>query len=204
MGGKSSYARQVALICLLAHMGSYVPANKASIPLLDSIHVRMGGASDDIIQHCSTFMKESQEIAQVLEDATPQSLVILDEVGRGTSATDGQAIAYAVLWYLLQVKKSWMVFVTHFGEMLLHDNLGLLERMRRGHMSFIEHEDDIIFLYQQVECNHQEEYSSFGMNVARMAHIPADIIQHAKNKATVLRQMHQKRHLKRALQSLYT
>ena len=117
MGGKSTYLRQNALIVILAQIGSFVPAEKATIGLVDKIFTRIG-ATDDLFNDLSTFMVEMVEVSNILTNATPLSLAIVDEIGRGTSGKEGLAIAYATLLSLLQVNKCRTLFATHFGKEL--------------------------------------------------------------------------------------
>jgi DNA mismatch repair protein MSH3 len=156
MGGKSSYIRQIALISIMAQIGSYVPATTATLGILDAVYTRMG-ASDNMMRGESTFMVELHETSDIMKQATPKSLVILDELGRGTSTHDGQAIAYAVLRHFVQEIKSITLFVTHYP------SLGKLatafpEQIRNCYMSYIEEEDgndedisNIVFLYKLVD-----------------------------------------------------
>lgn len=139
MGGKSSYIRQIALIVIMAQIGSYVPAKSAQMGVFDAVYCRMG-AADNLATGQSTFMKEVQETSDIMRLATPRSLVILDELGRGTSTHDGTAIAYATLHYLLETVKCKTLFVTHYPL------LGALEDefkgvMRNCHMAFHEVQD---------------------------------------------------------------
>ncbi|XP_061755824.1 DNA mismatch repair protein Msh3 isoform X3 [Nerophis ophidion] len=192
MGGKSSYIRQVALICVMAQMGSYVPSSEARLGILDGIYTRMG-ASDNIYKGRSTFMEELTEASEIISHASERSLVILDELGRGTSTHDGIAIAYATLEYFIRDVKSLTLFVTHYPP------LCELERMypqcvANYHMSFLLNEpneatdkDDeeirpqfITFLYQLSEG---AAARSYGLNVARLADIPISIIHTAALKA---------------------
>lgn len=126
MGGKSTYLRQNALIVILAQIGSFVPATKASIGIVDKIFTRIG-ASDDLYSDLSTFMVEMVETSNILKNATPRSLAIVDEIGRGTSGKEGLAIAYATLLNLLHVNKCRTLFATHFGKelesLLISDNV---------------------------------------------------------------------------------
>lgn len=155
MGGKSSYIRQIALISVMGQIGSYVPATSATLGILDAVYTRMG-ASDNMMKGESTFMVELYETSHIMKHATTKSLVILDELGRGTSTHDGQAIAHAVLHYFLEHIQSITLFVTHYP------SLGNLvnefpDQLRNCYMSYIEekkvNEDDIdtiIFLYKLV------------------------------------------------------
>lgn len=209
MGGKSSYIRQVALICIMAQMGSYVPASEARLGLLDGIYTRMG-ASDNIYSGRSTFMQELSEASDIIFHATEHSLVILDELGRGTSTHDGMAIAYATLEYFITHVKSFTLFVTHY--LLLSE----LERLHpqhvfNCHMAFLLNELDaanddvrpefITFLYQLTAGAAERSY---GLNVARLADIPDAILHRAAYKARELENMvHKKRKKKKVLTDLW-
>jgi len=189
MGGKSSYIRQTALIVIMAQIGSFVPAQSATLGVFDAVYTRMG-ASDDIGRGRSTFMVELQEAAHVLKYATKRSLVILDELGRGTSTHDGMAIAYATLHHVVTALQSCTLFVTHYptlGELAST----FATRINNVHMSYIENktsEDEdstrdipiITFLYKVTNGIADR---SFGLNVARLAHLPESIIQHAAIKS---------------------
>ncbi|XP_038077644.1 DNA mismatch repair protein Msh3-like [Patiria miniata] len=187
MGGKSSYIRQVALITIMAQIGCWVPAESVSLGVVDAIYTRMG-ASDNLAQHRSTFMVELQEASDILSRATPRSLVILDELGRGTSTHDGVAIALATARHFIQEVQCLLLFVTHYPP------LAELERqfpdhVTNYHMSFLLHEDEkekddtvdiITFLYQLVPGMAARSY---GLNVARLAEIPAEVIKMAAVKS---------------------
>lgn len=170
MGGKSSYARTVALFAIMAQVGSYVPAQWAQIGPHDAVFVRMG-ARDDLFRGQSTFHVELSEVSTILKDATDRSLIVLDEVGRGTSTLDGVAIAGSVLSYFENTVKANLVFVTHYT------GLGKGEGRRMGWMKT---EDDR-FIYRFVESD--DAPGSYGMKVARMAGIPENIVKHAEEKA---------------------
>ncbi|XP_061172820.1 DNA mismatch repair protein Msh3-like [Saccostrea echinata] len=199
MGGKSSFIKQVAIICILAQIGSYVPADSARIGILDAIFTRMG-AADEIFSGRSTFMVELQETSDILSQATSHSLVILDELGRGTSTHDGVAIAYATLDYFISKVQCQTLFVTHYPilaefEKLYPRNVG------NFHMGFIVHEDNgsddedkqtITFLYQLVRGMAARSY---GLNVARLAGIPQSIIKTAAQLSSQLEDKIQKRRL---------
>lgn len=171
MGGKSSYVRQVALIAIMGQIGSYVPATSATLKLLDAVYTRMG-ASDHMIRGESTFMVELNETSEIMKHATSRSLVILDELGRGTSTHDGQAIAYAVLTHFIEEIKSITLFVTHYPL------LQIPHQLRNCHMSYmVNDEDEVVFLYKLVDGIAMH---SFGINVARLANIPVSILTRAK------------------------
>uniref|UniRef100_A0AAX7U6K5 DNA mismatch repair protein MSH3 n=1 Tax=Astatotilapia calliptera TaxID=8154 RepID=A0AAX7U6K5_ASTCA len=193
MGGKSSYIRQVALICVMAQMGSYVPASAACVGILDGIYTRMG-ASDNIYKGRSTFMEELTEASDIISRATKQSLVILDELGRGTSTHDGIAIAYATLEYFIKDVKALTLFVTHYPPLCELERV-YPEHVSNYHMAFLLNEPDIsadtdevqpefiTFLYQLTEG---AAGRSYGLNVARLADIPDPVLLTAAHKAREL------------------
>jgi len=170
MGGKSTYLRQVALIVLLAQIGSFVPAEKAEIGIVDRIFTRVG-ASDNLIKGESTFMVEMQEAANILNNATEKSLVILDEIGRGTSTYDGVSIAWAITEYLHDTIKAKTLFATHYHELIsLVDNL---KAARNYSVLVKEKEDGVVFLYKIEEGGVDRSY---GIEVAKLAGLPKDVI----------------------------
>ncbi len=175
MAGKSTYMRQVALITLMAHIGSFVPAASARIPLVDRIFTRVG-ASDDLASGQSTFMVEMAETAYILRNATPNSLVILDEIGRGTSTFDGLAIAWAVVEYLCDKEKSGArtLFATHYHE--LSELEGRVDGVENYCISVKEHGEDVIFLRKIVRGGADK---SFGIHVARLAGVPHEVLVRA-------------------------
>uniref|UniRef100_A0A8C4NFI4 MutS homolog 3 (E. coli) n=1 Tax=Eptatretus burgeri TaxID=7764 RepID=A0A8C4NFI4_EPTBU len=192
MGGKSSYIRQVALIAIMAQMGSFVPAESAHLGILRAIHTRMG-ASDDIYHGRSTFMEELTEASAILRTASHDSLVILDELGRGTSTHDGVAIAYATLEYFICEVKCLTLFVTHYP--LACD----LETQYPGivsnyHMSFFMHDStegeesfqSVTFLYQLTAG---PAGCSYGLNVARLAEVPTPVLVKAAREARMLEEL---------------
>ncbi|KAI8085363.1 muts domain V-domain-containing protein [Thamnidium elegans] len=161
MGGKSSYIRQIALISIMGQIGSYVPATSARLGILDAVYTRMG-ASDNMMRGESTFMVELHETSDIMKQATARSLVILDELGRGTSTHDGQAIAYAVLYYFIEQIQSITLFVTHYPSIGSLENM-FPTRIRNCYMSFLEEEDNegipnIVFLYKLVNGLATESY----------------------------------------------
>ncbi|XP_054630713.1 DNA mismatch repair protein Msh3 isoform X2 [Dunckerocampus dactyliophorus] len=191
MGGKSSYIRQVALICVMTQMGSYVPSSEARLGILDGIYTRMG-ASDNIYKGRSTFMEELTEASEIISHASESSLVILDELGRGTSTHDGIAIAYATLEYFIRDVRSFTLFVTHYPPLCELERL-YPQHVANYHMSFLLNEPDgatdrdgevrpefITFLYQLSEG---AAGRSYGLNVARLADIPKSILHTAALKA---------------------
>ena len=176
MGGKSTLLRQACIGIIMAQLGCFVPASSCELTPCDRIFTRIG-ANDNIFEGQSTFMVELQETAQILHNSTPHSFVILDELGRGTSTFDGTAIAHSVLYYLMYVQKTLLMFATHYH--LLIDDWKDNDLLALYHMSCFEDIDEkmVTFLYKSVigACP-----TSRGMNVARMAHIPEDIILNAE------------------------
>ncbi len=175
MAGKSTYLRQVALIALLAQAGSFVPATRAELPLFDRIFTRIG-AQDDLAAGQSTFMVEMVETAQILHQATPRSLVILDEVGRGTSTFDGMAIARAVVEFLHNRKElaARTLFATHYHELTALE--GVLPRVKNAHVAVHEAGSDVVFEHRIVPGPSDRSY---GIHVARLAGLPAAVINRA-------------------------
>ncbi len=176
MAGKSTYMRQVALITLMAHMGSFVPAREAKIGLVDGVFTRVG-ASDDLATGQSTFMVEMSEMAYILRSATKNSLVILDEIGRGTSTFDGLSIAWAAVEYLCDKEKSGAktLFATHYHE--LSELEGHLEGVCNFCVSVKEHGEEVIFLRKIVPGGTDK---SFGIYVARLAGVPRPVVARAQ------------------------
>ena len=174
MAGKSTYMRQVALITLMAHIGSFVPAQKAVIALTDKIFTRVG-ASDDLAFGQSTFMVEMSEVSNILKQATNNSLIVLDEVGRGTSTFDGLSIAWSVMEYLSKTLKAKTLFATHYHE--LTDLEGILDGVKNYRINVKEFNDTIIFLRKIVRGGANK---SFGIEVAKLAGLPEDVITRAK------------------------
>ena len=175
MAGKSTYMRQVALITLMAHMGSFVPADSARIGIVDRIFTRVG-ASDDLASGQSTFMVEMNEMAHILRSATPHSLIVLDEIGRGTSTFDGLSIAWAVVEYLVDPKKigAKTLFATHYHE--LSELEGRLQGVVNYRISVREHGEEVIFL-RKIERGGADR--SFGIHVASLAGLPRPVIMRA-------------------------
>ena len=175
MAGKSTYMRQVALITLMAHMGSFVPADSAKIGIVDRIFTRVG-ASDDLASGQSTFMVEMNEMAHILRSATKDSLIVLDEIGRGTSTFDGLSIAWSVVEYLVDPKKigAKTLFATHYHE--LSELEGRLAGVVNYRISVKEHGEDVIFL-RKIERGGADK--SFGIHVAHLAGIPRPVIMRA-------------------------
>ncbi len=173
MAGKSTFLRQNALICILAQMGSFVPALQARISVIDKLFSRIG-ASDNISEGQSTFMVEMLETAYILKNATPHSLIILDEIGRGTATYDGLAIARAVVEYIHDSIKARTLFATHYHELSELDSL--LLRIRFYTMRIEEYEGKIIFLH---EIREGKANKSYGVHVAELAGIPKSVIDRA-------------------------
>jgi len=182
MGGKSTYMRQVALIALLAHCGSFVPAQRATVGALDRIFTRIG-AADDLAGGRSTFMVEMTEAAYILHHATPASLVLMDEIGRGTSTFDGLALAWAIARQLLEANKSLTLFATHYFELtrLAQD----FKQAINVHLDAVEHKDRIVFLHSVEEGPANQSY---GLQVAQLAGIPATVVRAAKKHLVTLEQ----------------
>jgi DNA mismatch repair protein MutS len=174
MGGKSTYMRQIALIALLAHCGSFVPAKNALIGPLDQIFTRIG-ASDDLAGGRSTFMLEMTEAANILHNATAQSLVLMDEVGRGTSTFDGLALAFAIARYLLEKNRSYTLFATHYFELtrLVEE----FTHVANIHLRAVEHKHRIVFLHS---VNDGPASQSYGIQVAALAGVPETVINTAR------------------------
>jgi DNA mismatch repair protein MutS len=185
MGGKSTYLRQAALIALMAQMGSYVPARQAKLPITDRIFTRIG-ASDNLARGRSTFLVEMSEVAAILNHATPSSLVLLDEVGRGTATFDGLSIAWAVVEHLQKTTRARTLFATHYHE--LTELAELLPAVKNIHVSVKETPNEIIFL-RKVEPGSANK--SYGIEVARLAGLPKSVVERAR---VVLRKHEQSEH----------
>ena len=182
MGGKSTYMRQVALIALLAHIGCFVPAQAATLGELDQIFTRIG-ASDDLASGRSTFMVEMTEAANILHNATEKSLVLVDEIGRGTSTFDGLALAYAIARHLLEQNRSYTLFATHYFELTrLAEEYAQLANI---HLAAIEHQHSIVFLHS---VNEGAASQSYGLQVAALAGVPNRVIRSAKKQLLKLEQ----------------
>ncbi|XP_077900543.1 DNA mismatch repair protein Msh3 isoform X2 [Ictidomys tridecemlineatus] len=198
MGGKSSYIKQVALITIMAQIGSYVPAEEATIGIVDGIFTRMG-AADNIYKGRSTFMEELTDTAEIIRKATSQSLVILDELGRGTSTHDGIAIAYATLEYFIRDVKSLTLFVTHYPPVCELEK-SYAQQVGNYHMGFLVSEDEsqqdpgeeeqvpdfVTFLYQ---ITRGIAARSYGLNVAKLADVPGEILKKAAYKSKELEEL---------------
>ncbi len=174
MGGKSTYMRQNALIVLLAHIGSFVPADAATIGPIDRIFTRIG-ASDDLVRGASTFMVEMTETANILHNATASSLVLMDEIGRGTSTYDGLALAQASATYLALECRAYALFATHYFELTaLAEHL---DGVANVHLDALEHGDGLVFLHS-VRAGPANR--SYGLQVATLAGVPRSVVAHAR------------------------
>jgi DNA mismatch repair protein MutS len=182
MGGKSTYMRQVAIITLLAHIGCFVPAQTAVLGEIDQIFTRIG-ASDDLASGRSTFMVEMTEAANILHNATGKSLVLVDEIGRGTSTFDGLALAYAIARHLLEKNRCYTLFATHYFELTrLNEEF---DQLANVHLAAIEHQHSIVFLHA---VNEGAASQSYGLQVAALAGVPTQVIKAAKKQLRVLEQ----------------
>jgi len=174
MAGKSTYIRQVALLTLLAHTGSFIPAASARIDLVDRIFTRIG-ASDDLARGQSTFMVEMSETANILNNATPRSLIILDEIGRGTSTFDGLSLAWSIVEHLHNQVGAKTLFATHYHE--LTELAGRLQRLRNANVAVREWRDQVVFLRKILPGGTDKSY---GIQVARLAGVPKEVLERAK------------------------
>jgi len=182
MGGKSTYMRQVAIIALLAHVGCFVPAQEAVLGEIDQIFTRIG-ASDDLASGRSTFMVEMTEAANILHNATDKSLVLVDEIGRGTSTFDGLALAYAIARHLLEINRSYTLFATHYFELTrLAEEF---KQLANVHLAAVEHQHTIVFLHS---VNEGAASQSYGLQVAALAGVPNSVIRSAKKQLVKLEQ----------------
>ena len=176
MGGKSTYMRQTALIVLLLHIGCFVPAKSVQCGVIDKIFTRIG-ASDDLASGRSTFMVEMSETANILHNATANSLILMDEIGRGTSTFDGLSLAWACAIYLSKQTKAFTLFATHYFELTtLADEF---KNIVNVHLDAMEHGDKIVFLHSVKEGAASQSY---GLQVASLAGVPASVIENAKLK----------------------
>ncbi|EED18672.1 DNA mismatch repair protein Msh3 [Talaromyces stipitatus ATCC 10500] len=203
MGGKSSYVRQVALIAIMGQIGSYVPAKSATLGMLDAVFTRMG-AFDNMLTGESTFMVELSETADILKQATPRSLVVLDELGRGTSTHDGVAIAQAVLDYMVRSIRSLTLFITHYQNLSVMTKSFPNNELRNVHMRFTESgepggEEEITFLY---EVGEGVAHRSYGLNVARLANLPPSVLDLAKLMSSELEERIKRRRLANVARSV--
>ena len=190
MAGKSTYMRQTAVIALMAHIGSFVPAEYANIPILDRIFTRVG-ASDDLSQGQSTFMVEMTEVSQILKNATDKSLVILDEIGRGTSTYDGISLAWSIVEYIQKNIKCKTLFATHYHELVeLEDEFS---DVKNYSVAVCENNDGIVFLRKIIEGGADKSY---GIYVAELAKLPQEVIKRSKEILIDLEKNHIQNNLK--------
>jgi DNA mismatch repair protein MutS len=180
MGGKSTYMRQAALIVLLAHCGSFVPATRCRLGPVDAIYTRIG-ASDDLASGRSTFMVEMTEAAAILNGATEKSLVLMDEIGRGTSTFDGVALAFAIARHLIEKNRAWTLFSTHYFELTrLAQDYPVCANV---HLDAVEHGHKIVFLHAVEEGPASQSY---GVQVAALAGMPSAVVREARRRLTLL------------------
>ena len=175
MGGKSTYMRQTALIIILAHIGSFVPADKLRVGPIDRIFTRIG-ASDDLAGGRSTFMVEMTETATILNNATEQSLVLMDEIGRGTSTFDGLSLAWAAAHHMGEKARAFTLFATHYFELTaLAQELPACDNV---HLDATEHKGQLVFLHA---VRPGPANQSYGLQVASLAGVPGDVIRRARS-----------------------
>ena len=186
MSGKSTYMKQTALIIIMAHTGSYVPANYARIGLVDKIFTRVG-AADDLVSGQSTFMLEMSEVANIVNNATDKSFIILDEIGRGTSTFDGISIATAITEYIHEKIGAKTIFATHYHELTQLESR--LEKAENFRIEVKENEKEIIFLREIVKGGADKSY---GIEVARLAGLPKEILDRSKS---VLKKLEERREI---------
>jgi DNA mismatch repair protein MutS len=182
MGGKSTYMRQNALIVLLAHIGSFVPATRAVIGPIDRILTRIG-AGDDLARGQSTFMVEMSETSYILHHATSESLVLMDEIGRGTSTYDGLALADACARHLAAVNRSYTLFATHYFELTALAEPG--SGIANVHLDAVEHDDALVFMHAVMDGPADR---SFGLQVAALAGLPKSVVRQARGRLAELEQ----------------
>ena len=184
MAGKSTVIRQVALIAILAQMGSFVPASRARIGIVDRLFARVG-ATDELSRGQSTFMVEMTETANILNNATPRSLVILDEIGRGTSTFDGISLAWAITEHLHDRVGCRTLFATHYHELVELEKTK--PRLRNANVAVRESEGEIVFLHRIVPGGADQSY---GIHVARLAGVPAPVLDRAREILAFLEKQH--------------
>ncbi|MFW2371688.1 MAG: DNA mismatch repair protein MutS [Gammaproteobacteria bacterium] len=190
MGGKSTYMRQTALIVLLAHIGSFVPAKRALLGPVDRIFTRIG-ASDDLASGRSTFMVEMTEAANILNNATENSLVLMDEIGRGTSTFDGLSLAWACAEHLARNNRAFCLFATHYFE--LTSMVDDIKTVSNVHLDAVEHGENIVFMHS-VKSGPANQ--SYGLQVAKLAGVPGEVIANAREKLLKLEQQSADKHEK--------
>jgi DNA mismatch repair protein MutS len=184
MAGKSTYIRQVALCVILAQMGSFVPARRAKIGLADRLFARVG-ATDELARGQSTFMVEMTETANILHNATARSLVILDEIGRGTSTFDGVSLAWAISEHLHDHVGCRTLFATHYHELVELEKTK--PRLANANVAVREHQGEIVFLHRIVPGGADQSY---GIHVARLAGVPASVLERARDILAYLERQH--------------
>ena len=184
MAGKSTYIRQVALIAVLAQIGSFVPARRARIGVVDRLFARVG-ATDELSRGQSTFMVEMTETANILNNATPHSLVILDEIGRGTSTFDGISLAWAITEHIHDGIGCRTLFATHYHELVELEKTK--PRLRNANVAVRENDGEIVFLHQIVPGGADQSY---GIHVARLAGVPAPVLERAREILKFLERQH--------------
>jgi DNA mismatch repair protein MutS len=189
MAGKSTYIRQTALLCILAQIGSFIPAREATIGLCDRIFARVG-ASDEISRGHSTFMVEMTETARILNQATPHSLVILDEIGRGTSTYDGLSLAWAIVEHIHEQIACRTLFATHYHE--LTDLSETMEGIQNFNVAVKEERGDVVFLHKIVSGAADKSY---GIHVAKLAGVPSAVVKRSQEILSELEKEHTNSHL---------
>lgn len=188
MSGKSTYMRQLALTVIMAQMGCFVPAQKAVLPIFDRIFTRIG-ASDDLIAGQSTFMVEMMEANQALRNATPNSLILFDELGRGTATYDGMALAQAIIEYIHQNVQAKTLFSTHYHELTVLDEE--LSQLKNVHVGAVEKDGEVVFLHKMMEGPADKSY---GIHVAKIAGLPTDLLKRASTILATLESGEEKHH----------
>jgi DNA mismatch repair protein MutS len=190
MAGKSTYMRQLGIITIMAQIGCYVPAKKAIIPIFDQIFTRIG-ASDDLVSGESTFMVEMTEAANAIRNATKNSLILFDELGRGTATFDGMALAQSIIEYIHENIKCKTFFSTHYHE--LTDLENTLKNLKNVHVSAHEEDGNITFLHKVKEGSIDKSY---GIHVAKLANLPKSLINRANEILKIYESKEQKRDIK--------
>ena len=190
MAGKSTYMRQMAIIAIMAQIGSFVPATVAKLPIFDAIYTRIG-ASDDLVSGESTFMVEMTEAANAIKEATDKSLLLFDELGRGTATFDGMALAQGIIEYIHQNIKGKTFFSTHYHELTDLDKT--LKHLKNIHVSAYEEDGKITFLHKIKEGSVDKSY---GIHVAKLADLPESVIKRASEILKVYENKENKRDMK--------
>ena len=190
MAGKSTYMRQMAIISIMAQIGCFVPAKEAELPIFDAIYTRIG-ASDDLVSGESTFMVEMIEANNAISNATEKSLILFDELGRGTATFDGMALAQSIIEYIHENIKCKTFFSTHYHE--LTDLESTLKNLKNVHVSAHEEDGNITFLHKVKEGSIDKSY---GIHVARLANLPKSLINRANEILKIYESKEQKRDIK--------